>query len=221
MFRADEQRTFPWHPAGPLATDRLIFMALPSDSTAQLLSRVAYELKRKYELSARPFAANRFHISLLHIEDYCGFPHDAVERLKEAASKIVFPPIEIVLNRAMSFSGAQGQPPRANDYALALLAEQTTELTALREALISAMAKAGIKPRGRSHLKPHLTLLYDQDHRIDEAIEPIRRTIHELVLIHSLLGKTQYRELGRWPLLGRRPVRSAGPPDKTQSVIAS
>lgn len=185
-------------------------MALPSGSTAQLLSCVAYELKRKYRLSGRPFAPERFHISLLHIGDYCGFPQGVVERLKEAASNIVFAPVEIVLDRVMSFSGAQVHPPRGEDYALVLLAEQTTaELTAIRKALVRAMAEAGIKPKCRSNFKPHLTLLYAQDHHIDEVIEPIHRTIHELVLVHSLLGKTQYRELGRWPLLGRRPVRSA------------
>jgi len=33
-----------------------------------------------------------------------------------------------------------------------------------------------------------------------QPVEPFEWTVREFVLIHSLLGRTEYRVLGRWPL---------------------
>jgi 2'-5' RNA ligase len=47
---------------------------------------------------------------------------------------------------------------------------------------------------------PHVTLLYDDRMVPEQAVEPISWRVREFVLTHSLLGKTQHVELGRWPL---------------------
>jgi 2'-5' RNA ligase len=221
MFRKGGQLNLASFPMGSPPTDRLVFMALPSDSTARNLCHIAHELKHKYQLRGQPFPPDRLHLSILHVRDYYGFPHAVVERLTKAVSEIRFPPVEIVLDRVMSFSGTQIDPHTEDSYALVLLADRVTaELRALRGALQSAMEKAGVKPRYRSQFKPHLTLLYDKHHHIDEKIEPIRRTIREFVLVDSLCGKTQYRELGRWPLIGRRPAQSASQLDHSTAMNA-
>lgn len=201
-------------------TDRLIFLARPDEVTARRISHVAYQLKRKYRLGGRMLRPELFHLSLLHIHDYCQFPQEIADRAKEAASCIAFPPVDVVFDKVMSFSGVEADPPREDSYALVLLASNgAAELTALRKALALSMAKAGIKSHHRLHFKPHLTLLYDKRHRIVEDIEPIRWAVNEFTLIDSLLGRSRYMPLRQWPLIGRRPVQSASPsPDKNVAV---
>jgi 2'-5' RNA ligase len=220
MHRIAEQLCFPKFGIDSPHIHRILFMALPDESAARRISHVAYDLKRKHRLQGEVLPAKRLHVSLFHIGDYCQFPHDIAERAKEGASGSVLPPIEIALDRAMSFSGAQVDPPREDSYALVLLASQgATELATLRKALALAMMKVGIRPRYSLQFKPHLTLLHDRRHRIVEDVEPIRWRVSEFVLIDSLVGKGRYKELGRWPLKGRFPVRSVSSlPEKTATI---
>jgi RNA 2',3'-cyclic 3'-phosphodiesterase len=221
MHRIGEQLCLPEFEIDSPHTHRLLFVALPDESTARHISSIARDLKRKHRLHGDLLPSKRLHVSLFHVSDYYQFPHDIADRAKEGASGLVLPPIEIVLDRVMSFSGAQVYPPREDSYALVLLASQgATELAMLRKALALAMMKAGIRPRYSLHFKPHLTLLYDRRHRIMEDVEPIRWTVNEFVLIDSLVGKGRYKELGRWPLKGRFPVRSvSSPPEKIATIV--
>jgi 2'-5' RNA ligase len=221
MRRIGEQLCFPQFKIDSPHTHRLLFMALPDESAARRISHVAYDLKRKHRLHGELLPSKRLHVSLFHVGDYYQFPHDIADRAKEGASGLVLPPIEIVLDRVMSFSGAQVDPPREDSYALVLLASQgVTELAMLRKALALAMMKAGVRPRYGLHFKPHLTLLYDRRHRIMEDVEPIRWTVSELMLIDSLVGKGRDEELGRWSLKGRFPVRSVSyPPEKIATIV--
>ena len=205
-----EQLSFSGFEVGSPQTDRLIFLAQPDEFTARRVSHVVHALKCKYQLCGEPFSPSRLHVSLLHIGDYYKFPADIIVRAKEAASRIVFPSVDVVFDRVVSFSGAEDDPPREDSYALVFLASNgATELTALRKALALSMAKAGIKSQYRFHFKPHMTLLYDKRHRIVEDIEPIDWTVNGFAFIDSLLGRSRYKQLGRWPLTGRRPVQSA------------
>jgi 2'-5' RNA ligase len=221
MRRIGEQLCFPEFETDSPHMHRLLFMALPDESAARRISHVAHDLKNKHRLHGELFPSKRLHVSLFHIGDYYQFPHDIADRAKEGASGLVLPPIEIVLDCVMSFCGAQVDPPREDSYALALLARQgATELLMLRKALALAMMKTGIRRRFGGHLKPHLTLLYDRRHRIEEDVEPIRWTMSEVVLIDSLVGQGRYKELGRWPLKGRFPVRSvSSPPEKIATAV--
>lgn len=221
MHRTGEQLYLPGFEIDSPHPRRLLFVALPDESAARRISHVGHELKRKHRLNREVLSSKRFHVSLFHIGDYCQFPHDIAERAKEGAAGLVLPPIEIVLDRAMSFSGAQVDPPREDRYALVLLARQgATELAMLRKALALAMMRAGIRPRYKSHFKPHLTLLYDRRHQIEEDVEPIRWTVSKFALIDSLVGESRYEELGRWPLKGRFPVRSvSSPPEKVTTTV--
>jgi RNA 2',3'-cyclic 3'-phosphodiesterase len=64
------------------------------------------------------------------------------------------------------------------------------------------MGKIGLGQWIRPLTAPHVTLMY-ADRRVDsEAIAPIGWTVTEFVLVHSLLGRSQYLALGRWPLRG-------------------
>ena len=210
--RISEQLSFSGLGIDSPQTDRLIFLARPDEVTARCISHVAYQLKHKYRLNGRMLRPELFHLSLLHIHDYCQFPQEIADRAKEAASCIAFPPVDVIFDKVMSFSGVEADPPREDSYALVLLASNgAAELTALRKDLALSMMKAGIKLRHKLHFKPHLTLLYDKRHRIVEDIEPIRWTVNEFALIDSLLGRSRYKQLRQWPLSSRRSVQSASP----------
>jgi 2'-5' RNA ligase len=50
-----------------------------------------------------------------------------------------------------------------------------------------------------------VTLLYDlhddkDNPGVSEYLEPISWIVHEFVLVRSLLGRSQYEVLARWPL---------------------
>lgn len=69
----------------------------------------------------------------------------------------------------------------------------------LQQALGAAMEKAGL---GRCAMRyiPHITLMYTDRLVDDRAVEPVRWMVHEFVLVHSLLGRSRYLALGRFPL---------------------
>jgi RNA 2',3'-cyclic 3'-phosphodiesterase len=63
-----------------------------------------------------------------------------------------------------------------------------------------AMTNAGLGRLVDTAYTPHVTLLRD-DHLVDEhPISPIAWWVREFVLVHSLLGRTQYKILARFPL---------------------
>ena len=58
------------------------------------------------------------------------------------------------------------------------------------------MERAGFAHWLERDFTPHVTLLYDDRLiAVPVPIEPIAWTVHEVVLVHSLLGKTEYRFL--------------------------
>ena len=74
------------------------------------------------------------------------------------------------------------------------------ELIAFQRALGHAIQRRGW-PR-KAAITPHVTMLYDERAVEDHAIEPVRWTVRDFVLVHSLRGQGQYNILGRWPLGG-------------------
>jgi 2'-5' RNA ligase len=101
----------------------------------------------------------------------------------------------------MSFAGRPGNHPlvlRGSDGVAAL--------TALQQALVVAMEKAGFKLR-KSHFTPHVTLLYGDRCIAEQVVEPVAWSVREFVLVHSLLRRKleqkqkQYVPLARWTFL--------------------
>jgi 2'-5' RNA ligase len=56
------------------------------------------------------------------------------------------------------------------------------------------------RPRLARRFTPHVTLLRDSHLVPEHDIEPISWTVKDVVLVHSLLGKTPHRHLARLPL---------------------
>ena len=65
-----------------------------------------------------------------------------------------------------------------------------------------ALKRAGHQPQPSG--KPHMTMLYDERIINQHAVETVRWTASEFVLVLSHLGKTQHELLARWPLTRTR-----------------
>lgn len=177
---------------GPQA-DGLFFCLFPDPDTADRLASYAAQVCIRYRLSARPLAPERLHVSLLGFGPFPGLPPALVASVVEAAAAIVARPFEVTFDRAMSFLRA----PRP----LVLCGAGVGELMAFRGLLGGAIEKRGLG-RPRPGYMPHITLLYDTCGIEEHAIEPIRWTVREFVLVHSLLGQGRHIPLGRWRLEG-------------------
>jgi RNA 2',3'-cyclic 3'-phosphodiesterase len=70
-------------------------------------------------------------------------------------------------------------------------------LQSLRQQMLEALERTGLRGWARKAFTPHLTLWYGESEIAEHPIEPIGWTVREFVLIHSLRGHTH---LARWPL---------------------
>jgi RNA 2',3'-cyclic 3'-phosphodiesterase len=204
-----EQLWLPRFEAAAKPTDGLFFAIFPDDAAGRRIAQLARTLKSKYRLQGEPILPKRFHVSLYHLGDYFGLPQDAIARAEEAASAITLAPFEIGWDRVISFAGRNADPERDNCPIVLRAADGVAELTALRQRLAAAMERAGIKSPRNTRFTPHITLLYDRPHEISVPVDSIRWTVRELVLVHSLLGKTRYELKRLTSAPARIPARSA------------
>ena len=70
----------------------------------------------------------------------------------------------------------------------------------LFQRLVIRFALEGLRSPKKAAFEPHVTLAYIDKYLRSEPVEAVGWMVEDLVLIHSLMGKTQYIELGRWKL---------------------
>ena len=182
---------------GAVPTDRLFFAVFPDAATATRIAGVARQLRAGHGLRGTPVREDRLHVTLHHLGDFAGLPGDLVARAQAAAGGIVLAAFDVMLDKAASFAGrASGKPfvLRGDD--------GNAPLHALHEVLADALRAAGLTLHRGRRFVPHVTLLYDDTAVAGEAVPPIAWHVREFALVHSLLGRTEHRVLGRWPLSG-------------------
>lgn len=174
-------------------TDRLFFAVFPDAAAAAHIAATAQMLRSQHGLHGKPLRADRFHITLHHLGDYAGLRDDLVVKAGEAAARVDMAEFEVGFDSASSFSRQSRNRPFVlrGDVRVASLHE-------LQSALGVNMARVGLK--ADPGFTPHVTLLYDDRAVPPQPIDPIAWTVREFVLVHSLLGKTEHRILGRWQL---------------------
>jgi 2'-5' RNA ligase len=176
-------------------TDRLFFAIFPDADAAARIAKLAERLRGKGGLKGKPLATERFHVTLHHLGDYIRLPQDIVAAAREAAAAVTAPPFDVLFDYAVSFVGRPRNRPfvlRGGDGVAALMAFQ--------QSLGLAMRKAGLGRWVDQRFTPHVTLLYDDRFVDEQRIEPIGWAVHEFVLVHSLLGRSEHIPLERWPL---------------------
>jgi 2'-5' RNA ligase len=178
-------------------TDRLFFAIFPDACAAGHLARLTAALRLHHGLKGKPLARERFHVSLHHVGDYARLPQDIAALACDVASGVVLPPFTVAFNSVASFRGRPDNQPfvlRGDDGVVGLLA--------LQQRLAAAMTKAGLG-RLAPHYTPHVTLMYGDRGVAEQAVGPICCAVREFVLVHSLLGRSRYVALARFPLRGQ------------------
>lgn len=178
-------------------TDRLFFAVMPPPALAQRIAALAGQLREQFGLRGQPRPTGHLHVTLHHLGDFAGLPQQRVDEACASAAGVALPSFEARFDRVASFRGRPGKHPL-----VVLGAEGEAGLAGLYESLGTRLAVAGLARRERAFV-PHITLLYDARIVEPRQIEPFGWTADEFLLIHSLLGRKEYRVLGRWRLAGR------------------
>ncbi len=174
---------------GP-STDRLFLAVLPDRETAARIAEKTRHLRLSHGLTGKGIRPEHFHVTLCHVGDGIGLPPDVVDRVKERAASVAMPSFRVCFDRAGSFKNG----------ALVLRGDDgTIGLEILQQRLTDAL---DTQPRKARPFTPHVTLLRDSHRVPEQCIEPIEWTVREIVLVHSLLGRTTHRHLARWSLTG-------------------
>jgi 2'-5' RNA ligase len=174
-------------------TDGFFLALFPEAHARARIGDAVQGQRSRHRLIGKPLAAERLHISLVGLGEYHGVPCNLVPAATSAAAGIELPAFDVGFDRIVSFSGGRRRP-------LVLAGgDGVARLIAFQRTVAVAMHKAGLG-RTRQQFTPHVTLLYDERGIEEQPIERIGWTVTEFVLVHSLLGRSQYNILGRWPL---------------------
>jgi 2'-5' RNA ligase len=170
--------------------DGLFFSILPDHAAAVRIANAAEHFRRAYGLKEAPLLTDRFHVTVQGLGIYDGLPRSVVAKAIEAGATVTSTPFEVAFDRVTSFAGS--------DVLVLCGGDGVEGIVMFHHALGVAMRKSGLS--AGSQFTPHITLLYD-GHRIEEQfIEPIRWTVRDFVLVHSLRGRTRHIPLERWHL---------------------
>jgi RNA 2',3'-cyclic 3'-phosphodiesterase len=174
---------------GAINGGRLFFAVVPDADASARIFQLAGALKRAHKFPGKLIAPERLHVSLFFLGE---IDEQLVRIASDAAAEVRALPFDIWLDRSASFRGRPG------NRAFVLIGEDgVQELRSFRRTLGAALAKRGLKRLAKRDFTPHVTLLY-AERRVEEyPIEPIRWTVNEFVLVHSIGG---HRHIARWPL---------------------
>jgi 2'-5' RNA ligase len=179
----------------PKPTDRLFFAVRPDASATAQAVTLTDTLFAAHGLSGRRLHARNLHVSLHHVGDFAGVPHDVLARALAAGDGLRHAPVAIRFDRAGSFVRRHRTLP------LVLRGGgQVIPVIAFQHALGEAMARQGFRHVSSAHYTPHMTLLYDPRYVEAKAVTPVEWMAREFVLIRSLIGKARHEVLGRWGL---------------------
>lgn len=195
-----EQLWLPGLEAPPTPTDGLFFAVFPDSNTAAGISRLAQQLCAETRARSKPLAAGRLHVTLLHLGNFAGgLPRARVDAAMQAAASIAMDPFSVEFDTVVSFAAK----PRPGPLVLSG-GEGVAGLQALHDALERALQEAGLGDRSSAAARytPHVTLAYGMPWAAARPVEPLCWNVREFALMHSLLGRTRYIALARWPLSG-------------------
>ena len=175
-----------------------VFFVINPDVDGAVATRaVERGLSIGHGLTGKPFTPERLHVTLLSIGHYPELRKEFVDTACVAAAAAAVRPFEVVFDRAISFP--TGRPTRP----LALIGgDGVIGVEMLQQRLFAEMKRVGLRVRKLGQ-RPHMTLLYDRCSVAEQPVEPVRWTVREFVLVHSLYGQSRHVPLARWPLLAQ------------------
>jgi 2'-5' RNA ligase len=170
--------------------DGLFFSIFPDQAAAVRIANTAERFRRICGLKGAPLLTDRFHVTVQGLGTYDGLPKSVVAKAIEAGAAVTSRPFKVAFDRVTSFAGSDVLALRGGDV--------VDGIVMFRHALGVAMRKSGLS--AGSQFTPHITLLYERRRVEEQFIEPIRWTVRDFVLVHSLRGRTMHIPLERWHL---------------------
>lgn len=180
---------------------RLFLGMFPDAATARTIEAFAASVCNEHQVRGKPLLRDRFHVTLHHLGDYVELPPGRVDAALAAIARIEVAEFRIEFARLGSFRGRLGNHPCVllRDPAAADDPARNGVHTLWHEARVQLAAEGFASSLGRE-FTPHVTLLYgDRRLPVTIPVEPIAWTVRDIVLVHSLLGRTEHRFLGRHP----------------------
>jgi 2'-5' RNA ligase len=172
--------------------DVLFFAVMPDASAAWSMAEIGRDLRLKHGLTGRLVARRYLHLPLIGFDIPADVSPGLVRLAMQTAAAIRMPPFEVVLDQARSLAGLR-RP-------LVLYGNEGVRgARELQRAIEIAMEELAIGAAGRRHM-PHVTVLDGWRGTVEEAIEPVRWTVTEFVLLCRLRGRHESVVLGRWTL---------------------
>ncbi|QNQ09171.1 2'-5' RNA ligase family protein [Sphingomonas alpina] len=170
-----------------LVYHRPFYALRPSIAAAQEIDRRSAIEAR----GARRILIDHLHLTLAMTDDHSAFPRDIIDRMMMIGAAVAAEPVEILLEVMAGSNRSVALRPR----------RASSVLKGLQRRITDAMRAQGVPERdGGYRFSPHVTLFYRDGRPFNERIDPIGWVAGELVLIHSLVGRTRHEVLGRWPL---------------------
>lgn len=157
------------------------------------------EVARRIVLEAERWAPDghrqpidRLHSTIGILDDRPSVDDGLVAALVSVGNAIAVDPFPCLFDRIVGGRGVVTLRPSQRNGALAALFQQISE----------GMRGAGIGLRQDYRFSPHVTLARRTGGEpFSEHIQGHGWLVEDVVLIHSLLGRTEHRELARWPLV--------------------
>jgi 2'-5' RNA ligase len=172
---------------GPALRERYFFALRPPLTDARRAAVLAEQLGAGWKVQA----AKRLHVTLAITGDFDGHRADVRERLVRAGERIAVEPFLLTLDmQSISHRSAALRPAKA-----------IKGLTALHRAIRAQWPSALVPMRGGWSFSPHMTLAYREGNPPSvRPVTPFEWQADRVVLIRSLIGRTQHETLGDWPL---------------------
>jgi len=185
----------PSAPGKNKATDRLFFCVFPDTGAGESIAAEADVLRIENNLNGVPLKPSHLHVTLHHLGDHAELRQDIVDKALAAAGRVSVPPFDITLSSACSLMG------RGNSHPCVLLCpEERPPVYRLWRELSNQLMGVGLGRHLEREFTPHVTFLHDRQVLAPEAISPIQWNVRDFSLVHSLLGRGEYRALGSWKL---------------------
>ena len=170
-----------------IPTERLYLAVFPDSAYAARFETFAAKHLAARRMKGRPVEASRLHLTLFHLGDYTELPPGLITRAAEALAHLDAEPFAIRFDQIGSFGNEGGY----GDFVLTA-SHANESLRALHQQLAVHLNGAALNQHTKGSFTPHMTLAYNKPAVPFQAIEPVLWPAHEVVLIHSLLGKTRH-----------------------------
>lgn len=180
-----------------IPTDRLFLAIFPDTIYATRFETFAARHLAARRMDGKPVEAGRLHVTLFHLGDYTELPPGLVTQAADALAQLEADPFTIRFDRIGSFHNRSSH----GDFVLTS-SDGNEALHAFRQQLAVHLNAAALGQYAKGSFTPHMTLAYNRPAVPFQQIEPVVWPAHDIVLVHSLLGKTRHIRVADKPLHG-------------------